>query len=161
MRLKISLVLFIAVAVVRGHAQTRRPMLVDDLFKIETLTEVRLAPDGSTLAIVIQRAWSNPEVYRPYPMFNNDHADIWTMPVTAGAPRNITQGAKDGAGYWNPLWSPDGERLALLSTAGKDNVRAYIWEKRSVPCKMSFRRSVRLDTSPGLCIAYRYRVSIH
>lgn len=29
------------------------------------------------------------------------------------------------------MWSADGGRLALLSTAGGDNVRAYIWEKRS------------------------------
>lgn len=121
---------FIAGAVF-AHAQARRPMTVDDLFGIRTMTDVRMSPDGTLIAVVIQRAWSDPETYRPYTMFGNDQADIWIVPAAGGAPKNITNGASDGSGYWNPVWSPDGERLALLSTAGNDNVRAYVWEKRS------------------------------
>src|SRR5262249_23606038 len=44
---------------------------------------------------------------------------------------NLTNGVTDGSGYWNPVWSPDGARLALLSTRGGDNVRLYVWEKDS------------------------------
>src|SRR6267143_952447 len=106
MKLKILIALFLVVTV-RADAQQRRPMVVEDLFNIETLTDVRLSPDGSTLAVVIQRAWSNPETYRPYSMFGNDHANIWLVPTTGGTPRNITNGARDGFGYWHPAWSPD------------------------------------------------------
>jgi dipeptidyl aminopeptidase/acylaminoacyl peptidase len=130
MKLRILISLFLTLTV-RAYAQQRRTMVVDDLFNIETLTDVRLSPDGSTVAVVIQRAWSTPETYRPYSMFGNDQADIWLVQTTGGTPRNITHGARDGSGYWNPVWSPDGGRLALLSTAGGDNVRAYTWEKRS------------------------------
>jgi dipeptidyl aminopeptidase/acylaminoacyl peptidase len=64
-------------------------------------------------------------------MFGNDHADIWLCAASGGPPRNITHGDKNSSGYWNPVWSPDGERLALLSTAGGGNIRAYVWDRRS------------------------------
>lgn len=144
--------LLIAVALInrspaRAHAQGTRPFSVEDLFAIETLSDVRLSPDGALIAVVIQRAWSDPEVYRPYPMFGNDHADVWILPATGGPPRNITQGSKDTSGYWSPVWSPDGERLALLSTAGRDNVRAYVWERRSGRLVRLADRGVELLTA--------------
>jgi dipeptidyl aminopeptidase/acylaminoacyl peptidase len=106
-------------------------MEIKDLFDIQTLGDVRISPDGTSVAIVIQRAFSAPATFRPYNMFGNDQADIWIMPADGGPIKNITGGAKDGIGFWGPVWSPDGERLALLSTAGGDNVRAYLWTKRS------------------------------
>jgi dipeptidyl aminopeptidase/acylaminoacyl peptidase len=114
-----------------ASAQALRPLVVDDLFQLQTLEDVRVSPDGSSVAMVIQRAWADPETYRPYDMFGNDHADIWILPGSGGAPKNITNGRSQGSGYWNPVWSPDGQRLAMLSTAGGDNVRAYVWDKRT------------------------------
>jgi hypothetical protein len=102
-RYVISVAAVLTAASASTPAQARRPMTVDDLFNIEAMTDVRLSPDGSALAVVIQRAWSNPETCRPYSMFGNDQADIWIVPVAEGAPTNITHGAKDGTGYWNPL----------------------------------------------------------
>jgi dipeptidyl aminopeptidase/acylaminoacyl peptidase len=127
-----------------AHAQARRPMTVDDLFNLQRLDDVRISPDGTLIAVVIQRAWSDPETFRPYSMFGNDHADIWILSADAGPARNITNGAKDGIGYWEPVWSPDGQRLALLSTAGGDNVRAYVWDRRSGRLQRPSERGVDL-----------------
>jgi len=138
------IVALISSATIHAHAQARRPMVVEDLFNLQTLGDVRISPDGGSIAIVIRRAWSDPETFRPYGMFGNDHADIWLLSSDGGAARNITRGAKDGIGYWNPVWSPDGQRLALLSTAGGDNIRAYVWDKRSGRLQRLSERGVDL-----------------
>jgi dipeptidyl aminopeptidase/acylaminoacyl peptidase len=142
MKRTIAIALLIGIAAVRAGGQERRPMVIEDLFNIQAMTDVRMSPDGTSIAVVIQRAWSDPETYRPYPMFGNDQADIWILRAGGGPPRNITHGRENGSGYWNPVWSPDGERLALLSTEGGDNVRAYVWEKRSGRLKRVVDRGV-------------------
>ncbi len=137
-----ALVAFLSAAPL--HAQHKRPMVVEDLFNLQTLSDVRISPDSTSIAVVIQRAWSDPETFRPYTMFGNDHADIWVLPADGGPARNITRGAKDGSGYWNPVWSPDGRRLAVLSTAGGDNVRAYVWDRPSEQVRRLSDRGVDL-----------------
>lgn len=127
----LALLVSVLTAGLVASAQSRRPLTIDDLFKVQGIGEVRLSPDGSLIAVVIQRAWSDPETFRPYDMFGNDHADIWIIPAEGSAPRNLTNGATKGAGYWNPVWSPDSARLAMLSTEGGDNVRVAMWERRS------------------------------
>jgi dipeptidyl aminopeptidase/acylaminoacyl peptidase len=138
------LVALVSTIVVPSQAQSSRPMVVDDLFSLQTLGDVRMSADGSSIAVVIQRAWSNPETFRPYTMFGKDHADIWILPADGGPAKNITRGAKDGTGYWNPVWSPDGQRLALLSTKGGDNVRVYVWGKGSDRLQRMSERGVDL-----------------
>jgi len=122
--------LFLSVVALRAAAQTAalRPFAVEDLFQLGTLGEIRISPDGVSIAVVIQRKWSDPLIYRPFSMFGNDQADIWLLPAREGPARQITHGSATAAGFWNPIWSPDGQRLALLSTTGGDNVRAYVWE---------------------------------
>ena len=60
-------------------------------------------------------------------------ADIWLVSSRSGERRLLTQGSAQAAGYWCPSWSPDGRRLAMLSTMpegkeprGGDNVRLYV-----------------------------------
>jgi dipeptidyl aminopeptidase/acylaminoacyl peptidase len=142
MKRTIAIALLFTIAAVRAGGQEYRPMVVEDLFNLQAMTDVRMSPDGTSIAVVIQRAWSDPETYRPYAMFGNDHADVWILPAAGGPPRNITHGRKNGSGYWNLVWSPDGERLALLSTEGGDNIRAYVWEKRSGQLKRVADRGV-------------------
>jgi len=58
----------------------------------------------------------------------NDNADIWTVATGGGEPVNITKGAMDGASFFFPVWSPDSERLAMLSTRG-GGIRLWVWER--------------------------------
>src|SRR5262249_3651246 len=67
--------------------------------------------------------------------------------LSGGSPVNLTRGVSDSNGYWQPTWSPDGKYLALLSTRGGDNVRAWVREQgsgrlmklsdRGIPARMS------------------------
>src|SRR5262249_34188469 len=82
------------------------------------------------LAFVLKRAKiSSKRSARDY--FDNDHSDVYLVSRCGGSPRNLTHGISDDSGYWNPVWSPDGGRIAMLSTKGGDNVRLYVWERKT------------------------------
>ncbi|MBA2760840.1 MAG: prolyl oligopeptidase family serine peptidase [Segetibacter sp.] len=129
-------------------AQLTRPMMIEDLFNLQELSDVRLSPDSGTAAVIIKRAWSNPHTYRPWNMEGNDQADLWLISMKdKGNAKNVTNGASDGSGYWNPVWSPDGTKIALLSTKGGDNVRLYIWEKNSGRLRRITERGINIQTA--------------
>jgi dipeptidyl aminopeptidase/acylaminoacyl peptidase len=108
-----------------------RPMAVDDLFRIEQFGEVAVAPDGRGIAFVRERPMAPGEVYRNANIGVRGRADLYLMPAAGGEPRRLTDGARDGAGFWHPVWSPDGRRIAVLSTRGGDDVRLEVWEAES------------------------------
>ncbi|HYI40402.1 MAG TPA: prolyl oligopeptidase family serine peptidase [Allosphingosinicella sp.] len=116
-----------------------RPLGIDDVLNTERLDRAALSPDGEWVAAVVQRAARPGEVYgRIAYEVDPGRNDIWLISTRTGARRNITRGAGRAAGYWCATWSPDGRRLALLSTRpegreprGGDNVRLYVWERSS------------------------------
>ena len=116
---------------VGGIRAQQRPLVVDDLLKFQQLVDAVPSPDGRWLAVVITRPRTPGETYRIMPYSQDvDHADIWLMSGRGGPSRNLTQGVADGSGYWNPVWSPDGRYIAMLSTKGADNIRPYVWDLR-------------------------------
>jgi dipeptidyl aminopeptidase/acylaminoacyl peptidase len=116
-----------AAALLAQNAPSRRPMTPDDLFRMEDVGDVVFSPDGNWLAYVLKRAKSVTFHKWDY-LDGNDRGDIWLVPAQGGAPRNLTDGAADGAGFWMPSWSPDGKRIAMLSTRG-DDVHVFVWDR--------------------------------
>jgi dipeptidyl aminopeptidase/acylaminoacyl peptidase len=127
----------------------QRPMSVEDLFKLEQIGDTAVSPDGQEFAVVIKRPMSPAETYKRDFLQDNDHADLYLFPRSGGQPKNLTNGVQDGSGYWNPVWSPDGQRIALLSTKGGDNVRLYVWEKQTGRLKRLAERGVDLSAWTG------------
>ncbi|MDQ6827340.1 MAG: prolyl oligopeptidase family serine peptidase, partial [Gemmatimonadota bacterium] len=60
-------------------------------------------------------------------LWDNATADIWVQMRPSDLPANITDGAGDGSGWWSAQWSPDGSKLAMLSTRG-GNVHLWTWD---------------------------------
>jgi dipeptidyl aminopeptidase/acylaminoacyl peptidase len=129
--------------------QTPRPMSLDDLFAIRTLTDVAPAPTGGWTAVVVQRSWSESPAFRPYNMMGNDQADIWLISSAGSPPHNLTRGAQRRAGYWSPVWSTNGSRLAVLSTEGGDNIRLLLIDPLSGVRQRISERAVDTHAAVG------------
>ena len=101
------------------------------------------SPDGRYLAYVLVRARATAAVMQQPSLLGGDRSDIWLADTSTGKATNITKGESDSSGYFMPLWSPDGARLAMLSTRG-GNVRLWVWEKASGQIRMLTERAINL-----------------
>jgi dipeptidyl aminopeptidase/acylaminoacyl peptidase len=113
-------------------AQASRPMVVEDLFTLSELADVSLSPGGDEIAATITR----PGNANGCPTCNyKQSGDVWLIDRRTGERRNLTNGAADGGSSWLPTWSPDGRRLAFVSTKpekkeprGGNDIRLYLWD---------------------------------
>src|SRR5262244_3541256 len=92
-----------------------RGMTPADLFRIQWISDARIAPDGRTLAFTVTRLAEEVDDYR---------SAIWVVPADGSAlPRRFTSGGgKDSA----PRWSPDGTRLAFLADRAGGRAQVYV-----------------------------------
>jgi dipeptidyl aminopeptidase/acylaminoacyl peptidase len=120
-------------------ATAKRPLSIDDMLRMEHLDRATLSPDGEWIAVVVLRPATAGAVFgRSSYESDPTRSDVWLISAKTGARRLIANGQDNAAGYWCATWSPDGQRLALLSTEpkgkeprGGDNVRLYVWDRAS------------------------------
>ncbi len=72
----------------------------------------------------------------------HERSDVWVFSSTGQVRRNLTQGKSDASGYWDPVWSPDGRRLAMLSSKGGENVHLYVWDRQRDRLELSTQQGV-------------------
>ncbi|MGJ5814148.1 alpha/beta fold hydrolase [Paludibaculum fermentans] len=121
---------------------TLRPLTPQDILRIEQWGETAASPDGQLFAFVRIRArTSAANAMRDF-MNGNDRADIWIAPRN-GTPRRITNGFTDGAGFFQPVWSPDGQRLAMLSTRG-NKIRLWVWSRATGAIRLAADETVEV-----------------
>lgn len=127
----LALALILVSATDRVSSQTSltgRAMTPEDLLTRQALRETVLSPDGKWAAIVVERPRKVGESYERGYLRGLERSDIWLASTDGKKLLNVTRGERLHAGFWNPVWSPDSNRLAMASTRGGDNVRAYVYD---------------------------------
>ena len=76
-----------------------------DLFNLEAAADPQISPDGKVIAYVRRSA----DV-----MSDRVRSTLWLVDTRTGAQRPLAAGP---GSHFNPRWSPNGDRLAFLSTA--------------------------------------------
>lgn len=94
--------------------QDKRPIAVDDLYKIIQVSDPQISPDGQWVAYVRTTVDK---------VGNGYHTSIWlnSLSDTSAEPRQLTRGKSDS----QPRWSPDGQTLAFVSVRG-DKPQIYL-----------------------------------
>lgn len=90
------------------HAQEKRPFSIDDLVRLQRVSEPALSPDGNTLVFTVRATDMDS---------NRGRTDLWALDVvTKGAqPRQLTSDTEnDGSAQW----SADGQHIYFLSGRG-------------------------------------------
>ena len=84
--------------------QSPKPLQPEDLYKIKSVSDPQLSPDGKWIAYTV----SVPDLAE-----NTTNSDIWLIAVSGGTPRQLTASPK---GDSSPRWSPDGKQIAFISS---------------------------------------------
>jgi len=106
-------VLFLA-AVALADESDLQVFLNTDVFELEVAADPQISPDGTQVAYVRQ---SNDI------MTDRARANIWTVDVRGGRHLPVVSGADS---YTSPRWSPDGSRLAYISSAEGRGPELYV-----------------------------------
>jgi dipeptidyl aminopeptidase/acylaminoacyl peptidase len=114
----------------QAAAQSLRPLTPEDVVNFWSIGSSTLSPDGEWLAVEVRRPPTSPSRFRG-PSLRGERSDVWLVSARTGETRNLTDGQRDSTGAFSPLWSPDGDRLAFLSTRGRDDrIHIFVWERQ-------------------------------
>lgn len=104
-----------------------RAMLPEDLLAIRGYVSKQVSPDGKAVALAIQRRVAGSDagdVVGP-----NHRSETWIVLRDGRERRRITPPTPIRLSQWNPIWSPDSERLAFLSSEAQENVFPEVWDR--------------------------------
>lgn len=77
---------------------------INDLLKVRRVGDPQISPDGRWVAYTVNDMSMTA---------NRGLTQIYLMPIEGGEPRQLTKGERSSS---SPRWSPDGKRLALISS---------------------------------------------
>ena len=116
----IALILILSlVAAGPAAAQTRRPITLDDLFKLKSVGDPQVSPDGKWVAYTVGTV-----------DFEKDKRDSDLWMASWDGTQQIRLTATPEAGESAPRWSPDNKYLAFITSRGDEaqkKLGAQVW----------------------------------
>ena len=95
----------------------KRGYSVSDLFRLKSVSDPQVSPDGRRFAYTVTSIDEHSDSY---------HSAIW-LADGSSEPRQLTHAS--GLNY-QPRWSPDGQRIAFLSTRAHGPAQLYLMAAR-------------------------------
>jgi dipeptidyl aminopeptidase/acylaminoacyl peptidase len=112
----IAMVIFLFAIGGYARAPEKRAITFQDLISMQRVSDPQISPDGKWIAYTV----ATPDLAA-----NRMSRDIWIVPEAGGDWRRLTRGGTD----MRPRWSPDGKKLAFLSSRdGAEQVYSISFE---------------------------------
>jgi dipeptidyl aminopeptidase/acylaminoacyl peptidase len=105
----------LATGVLLAPAALARPLAVDDIYQLQTVSDPRISPDGAWVAYSVSGAHRDSDA--------NDE-DIW---LASWNGRQNVRLTNTKFSEHSPRWSPDGRYLAFLTDRGDTKAGDQIW----------------------------------
>ncbi|HNU09329.1 MAG TPA: hypothetical protein PKO33_16290, partial [Pyrinomonadaceae bacterium] len=115
-RISLVALLVLALMSIASAQSTKRPLRLDDLFRIKNVSDPQLSPDGEWIAYVVSSVDEKAD---------KSSSDIWMVSYDGKTDRRITFTAADSESQ--PRWSPDGKYLSFVSSRPGPNKGSQIW----------------------------------
>ncbi len=115
-RISLAAVIVLVLSMIAVAQTTRRPLRLDDLFRIKNVSDPQLSPDGEWIAYVVSSVDEKAD---------KSSSDIWMVSYDGKTERRITFTAADSESQ--PRWSPDGKYLSFVSSRPGPNKGSQVW----------------------------------